>query len=53
MKDSEQKLIRLKRLINSFVNEMQEIYLDFLHGALPRLINLNLLLQRPCHPLYV
>ena len=46
MKDSEQKLIWLNRLINSFVTKMQEIYLNFLHGALRRLINLNLLLQR-------
>ena len=46
MKDGEQKLTRLNRLINSFANEMQEIYLNFLHGALPTLINLNLLLQR-------
>ena len=46
MKDSEQKLIRLNRLINSFVTKIQEIYLNFLHGALRRLINLNLLLQR-------
>ena len=45
MKDGEQKLTRLYRLINSFVNEVQEIYLNFIHGALPRLINLNLLLQ--------
>ena len=32
MKDGEQKLTRLNRLINSFANEMQEIYLNFLHG---------------------
>ena len=46
MKDGERKLTRLNRLVNSFVNEMQEIYLNFLHGALPRLTSLNLLLQR-------
>ena len=46
MKDGERKLTRLNKLINSFANKMQEIYLNFLHGALPRLINLNLLLQQ-------
>ena len=46
MKDGEKKLTRLNRLITSFSNEMQEVYLCFLHGALPLLINLNLLLQR-------
>ena len=46
MKDGEEKLTRLNRLINSFADEMREIYLNFLHGALPRLINFNLLLQR-------
>ena len=43
MKDGERRSTRLNRLINSFANE---IYLNFLHRALPRLINLNLLLQR-------
>ena len=46
MKDDERKLTRLNRLINSFADEMLEIYSNFLHGALPRLINVNLLLQR-------
>ena len=46
MKDVEHKLTRLNRFINSFAYEMQEIYLNFLHGGLPRLINLNLLRQR-------
>ena len=46
LKDGEKKLTRLNRLITSFRNEMQEVYLCFLHGALPLLINLNLLLQR-------
>ena len=36
MKDGERKLTWLNRLINSFANKMQEIYLNFLHGALPR-----------------
>ena len=50
MKDGERRSTRLNRLINSFANEMQETYSNFLHGALPRLINLNLLLQR-CDPI--
>ena len=35
IKNGKEKLTRLNRLIKSFSTKMQEVYLNFLHGALP------------------
>ena len=46
IKNGKEKLTRLNRLIKSFSNKIQEVYLNCIHGALPKFIRLNLLLQR-------
>ena len=45
IKNGKEKLTRLNRLIKSFSNKTQEVYLNLPHGALPKFIQLNLLLQ--------
>jgi hypothetical protein len=45
IRDGERHPSRLDRLVAAFEDEMLDVYLSFLHGALPVLVCLNLLLQ--------
>ena len=46
IKNDKKKLTCLNKLMKSYGNKIQKVYLNFLHGPLPKFIKLSLLLQQ-------